>query len=152
MTNLAKATATVLTPAGRGAVAVIAVEGPDAVELVTRSFRPAGNANWADQSTGQIIYGKWGETPAEDIVVCRKSPLVIELHCHGGGAATSRILDDLIRDGAQEQNWRDRIAGPKTSSIRQAALIALAEAPTLRTAEILLDQYHGALDGALAKY
>src|SRR5262249_49745905 len=45
------------------------------------------------------------------------------------------------------QQWHERTAG---SAIQAEAAVALAHALTTRTASILLDQYHGAFESALA--
>ncbi|HZZ27490.1 MAG TPA: GTPase [Pirellulales bacterium] len=144
-------TACMLTPTGRGAVAVVAVEGPLAMEIVQRFFQPKSARALADRPLGQIVYGRWGSQAAEDVIVCRRDLRGLEVHCHGGAAAVRRILDDLIAAGAEEQDWREHIGQHESSAIRAAARIALVEALTTRTAEILLDQYHGALETALCK-
>jgi tRNA modification GTPase len=149
MTNGAGTTVAILTPPGRGAVAVLAVEGLQAVELVERFFRLPSGARLADRPLGRIVYGRWGDEPAEDVIVCRRDAACVEVHCHGGRTAAQRIVDDLLTAGVQEQPWTQWIAAHESSPIRAAAGIALAQAATLRTAEILLDQYHGALETAL---
>ena len=52
--------------------------------------------------------------------------------------------------GARLCSWQELEARTATEPGRAEALAALAQAPTARTAAILLDQYHGALDRALA--
>jgi tRNA modification GTPase len=151
MTNSAGTAVAILTPAGRGAVAVLAVEGPQAVEWVERFFRPQGGPGLIDRPVGRIVYGRWGDEPAEDVVVCRRGPACVEVHCHGGRAAAKRIVDDFVSDGAEEQGCSDWIAAHESSPIRAAARMALAQAATMRTAEILLDQYRGALETVIGE-
>ena len=47
--------------------------------------------------------------------------------------------------------WQEWLRETSRDPIRAAAQIALAEAPTARTAAILLDQYHGALSAAIQR-
>jgi tRNA modification GTPase len=138
----------VLTPPGRGAVAVIAVEGKLALAVVEKNFQ-AKSKGLAERALNSIAYGRWGAEPAEDVVVCRRNERLIEIHCHGGVAAVSRILGDLTAAGEATETWQASIARHEASAIRAAARVALAQAVTERTAMILLDQYHGALENAV---
>jgi tRNA modification GTPase len=137
-----------LTPPGRGAVATVLVEGPGAETLLrdlicTKSGRPL-----ADFSDDRLMVGHFNSENGEEIVVRRHSPQAVELHCHGGYAAAAMIEDTLCQRGCRVVDWRQWIAEKQEDTIAAAALVALADAPTQRTAAILLDQYHGALSSA----
>lgn len=138
-----------LTPPGRGAVSVVAVEGTPAIELVELFFQPAGAKPLRERNCGDIAYGRWGNKAAEDLIVSHRTHRQLEVHCHGGNAAVRRIVDDLTAAGAVEESWRDWTTRQESNAIRRAAREALAGALTERTAMILLDQYHGALEAAL---
>jgi tRNA modification GTPase len=75
----------------------------------------------------------------------------MEVHCHGGAAAAESILASLAAAGCAIVPWQELIASEELSSIRAAARIALAECTTQRTAIVLLDQYRGALAGAIQR-
>ena len=51
----------------------------------------------SDQPIDKILFGQWGAEfdQTEEVVVCRVSPDALEIHCHGGDAAVSRIISDL---------------------------------------------------------
>jgi tRNA modification GTPase len=142
-------------PAGRGAVAVVAVEGDDAFELVSGFFSPRNEDAWRRREIGRIFYGRWNGTkedidaPPEDVIVCCVNENAVEVHCHGGVAAAARISDDLTGAGGQPRDWKAWIAEREPNALRAAARIALASAPTERTANILLDQYNGSLETAI---
>jgi tRNA modification GTPase len=142
-------TVSMLTPPGRGAVAMVTVDGPRAVLLVEKFFRPIRGGGLSDRESQQIVYGRWGNEPGEDVVVCRRSETQVEVHCHGGVSAVRRIIDDLAAAGATEQDWSAWISRRESTPIQAAARQALANATTLRAAAILLDQYHGALEAAI---
>ena len=77
--------------------------------------------------------------------------LEVEIQCHGGSAAVALVVEALRAAGAEARSgraWARRAAG---SSLRGEAAVALASAPTARTAEILLDQAEGALDDELRR-
>jgi tRNA modification GTPase len=130
-------------------VAVVHVEGARAINLVELFFRPARAKPLRERRFGDIVYGRWGETTTEDVIVSCRSDRNVEVHCHGGSAAVRRIVDDLTLAGAVEESWRDWTTRQEPNAIRQAARVALAAALTERAAMILLDQYHGALETAL---
>jgi tRNA modification GTPase len=139
-----------LTPPGRAAVAVVLVAGPGAVGAVGDCFRPASGRPLADVRLGRIAFGRWGGPDGEELIVCRRAEDQIEIHCHGGVAAVGAIIERLAERGCRRVSWQDWLRTPVPGASRRdattwAAKIALAEAPTARTAAVLLDQYHGAL-------
>lgn len=154
------------TPKGRGAVANVLVHGSDATELVQRHFVAAAGKPLSQLKVGRIYYGHWqgglgdetkkdnaATSPAEDVVVCRRSEKQVEVNCHGGLAAARAIADSLRDESSAELPWQTWLKESSTDPILAAARHALAQAPTLRTANILLDQHAGALrrtiDGAI---
>jgi hypothetical protein len=62
-----------------------------------------------------------------------------------------RLLEDVLAArGAHGCSWQELERQTTGDAGRSTALAALTEAPTTRTAAILLDQYHGAFDRAVA--
>ncbi len=141
----------VLTPQGRSAVAVVAIVGPEAEAAADAYFQPANQRALEKQALGRIVFGRWGGPAGEEVVVCRRAAGSVEVHCHGGIAASAAILDALVRAGCRVVPWTDVIAESEPDPISLAARIAMSEAGTLRTAAILLDQYRGALRSAFTE-
>ena len=137
-----------LTSEGRGAIAVVAVEGPQAAGAAARHFIPAGGIPLGRSPLGRIVFGRWGGETGEEIVAVRMAPDQVELHCHGGLAAAAAILADLVGGGCLTESWQHR-ALRRLGPFGAAAEVALSQARTERAAGILLDQYHGALETAL---
>ncbi len=140
-----------LTPPGRGAVATLRVEGAGAVAAVQAYFRPRNGQTLIEQPMDRLILGRFGTDGGEDVVVRRCADDAVELHCHGGLAAVARIEELLAAGGCHKLAWRDWAAGRLTDPIKTAAMAALAEAATERTASILLDQYNGAWEHAIVE-
>jgi tRNA modification GTPase len=140
-----------LTPEGRGAVAVLLVEGPAAAERIDRHFFGQTAARLASRPLNRILHGHWGETDGEDVVICRLSDTAVEVQCHGGRLAVDRIASDLLEAGCESASWCKWLTAQEPSTIRAEARLLLAQARTERTAAILLDQYSGALEAALAR-
>ena len=150
----------VLTPPARGAVATVALVGPEAAEVAGTLFHAAGRGNLAAARPGRVLFGRWGSEEGEEVVACRIARECIEIHCHGGVAASAALVQSLVELGATTVAWdqllRHSPAGaaivPGSTSaagaIRIEALEALAASTTRRAAKLLLTQAHGALDTA----
>ncbi len=136
-----------LTPAGRGAVAVVLVTGAGAGELVGRFFKAASGRCLSDLPLNRIFFGCWYSTPddpGEELVICRREASV-EVHCHGGATCVAAIIAALQSAGAVCLSWEEWLAKVSPDGICVAAQVDLSRAPTQRTAGILLDQFRGAL-------
>jgi tRNA modification GTPase len=138
------ATCTVLTPPGRGAVAVVEVAGVDRETLVDELFLAANGRRLSEQPVDSVRFGRWAAEEGEEVVVVRRRE-VVEIHCHGGRAASAAIVASLVARGATELTTEERLAQHEPSSLRQAARRALEQAATERVALVLLDQWQGAL-------
>jgi tRNA modification GTPase len=142
-----------LTPPGRAAIATIAVAGPKALAIASRFFRAASGAPLAATAENRIVFGRWssaaGESPGEELCLCRTSPEILEIHCHGGNAATAAILAALASAGAEVVSPSQWLARHAHEALVAPALSLLGEARTARTAAILLDQTRGAYARAI---
>jgi tRNA modification GTPase len=99
----ANGTVSLLTPAGRGAVGTLRYAGPP--ELLDHYFSAANGKGVAEQPIGRIVYGRWGRTEIEDLVLGRISETIAEIHCHGGLQASQRIIDDLKAQQVKQVDW-----------------------------------------------
>ena len=150
MTRSASATAVVeLTPPGRAAVAVVSVAGPEAMRAVRNCFTPSNGRTMPEIPSGRIVLGRWGGADGEEVIACRQDDEQIEIHCHGGAAAVRAIIRALVKEGCQPITWQDWADRCSPNPIRNAALIALTNAATERTAALLVDQLNGALEKAI---
>lgn len=136
--------AAILTPPGRGAIAVVGVWGPGAVELVGRLFAPRGPTALEARPHGGIAFGTW--TPSgEDVVVVRHGRERLEIHGHGGTAAPAAVLASLLAAGARPSPWQDWCdSGPCAAE----AVNCLPAAAGPKAARILSRQAAGMLDRA----
>jgi tRNA modification GTPase len=141
-----------LTPAGKGAVATLAVRGPLAWPVTRALLRPRRGELPAEPSAGAVWLGQIGEDVRDEVVLAvqRAGPDArLEVHCHGGPAVVRLIEELYARHGVQPCTWQDlerRTGGPPWQVVAQEWLV---QAPTERTALILLDQYDGAFHRAV---
>ena len=138
-----------LTPPGRGAVATLLVEGPGAAEAVEALVRAIGGQPLGSLPQDRLLLGHIGGERGEEVVLRRRSPQSIELHCHGGLAAVDMVQRLLAEQGCRPSTWQEWAAQTLADPVQSDALLALAEARTARTAAILLDQFHGSLRRAI---
>ncbi|WP_435011177.1 GTPase [Tundrisphaera lichenicola] len=142
-----------LTAPGRGAIAVIRVWGEGALRVADSAFRPIRGKGLASSRPCRLRVGRIGSGLGDEVVavVIEGHPPEVEVQCHGGPAAVALVVEALTVGGAKlrsDRAWARHSAG---SSLRAEATLALAKAPTLRGAEILLDQAEGALDEELRR-
>jgi tRNA modification GTPase len=127
-------TVSILTPAGAGAIATVELAGPRAWQLARQLFKPIGKKPLPESpELHRFWFGKLAD--GDDVILAVKQvdpEPRIEVHCHGG----RRVVQWVV----------DQFRCPKPTRCHGWALSQLIHAPTLRTASILLDQYHGAFD------
>lgn len=137
-----------LTPPGRGALAVVGVAGADAAVAVDRCFESrAGSV--AERADGAICFGRWRATldsAGEELVVVRYAADRIDVHCHGGEAAAAALQGSLVAAGATAIGWTEWLRRTGGSEIDVEARIALAVAGGPKAARILCRQLAGALE------
>lgn len=141
----------VLTANARGAVAVLRIWGLDALAVADAVFRPARGDRLARSGLEVPRFGRAGAGIGDEVVAVVVGPVraggvpEVELHCHGGTAAVVLVVEALADAGAsvrRSQSWNRHAAGRALSAQARADL---ARAPTVRTAEVLLEQAGGAL-------
>lgn len=142
-----------LTPAGTGGVAVIAVVGVTAWDIVGPLFRNFKNQPLAKPpGPGELLVGRFGEPPGDEVVFFHRPETPepwYEVHCHGGVQVVVWLIEQIEARGARLVPWTELEALAIGSALRAEAALALSHAVTAKAAAILLDQYNGALDQAL---
>ncbi len=138
----------VLTAQGRGAIAVVKVRGPNAIQYVDHCFH-TDHRPFSKSKEDQIRFGRWSGPRGEELIAVQISETEVEVHCHGGISASSAIVSRLQELGAKP-------VGPqplpkKHGSIEESAWRLLTQTTTERTAATLLDQAKGALSNSLKR-
>lgn len=99
--------AAISTAIGNGAISIIRVSGPEAIEIVNKIYKEKDLNNVASHTInyGHIYDNK--ELIDEVLVMVMKSPKtyttedIIEINCHGGVATTEKILELLLEKGCR---------------------------------------------------
>jgi tRNA modification GTPase len=135
----------VLTPAGSGAIATVEVAGPQAWHIARKLFAPAGKKPLPEEPPlHRFWFGKIADGDEVVLAVKQVEPQPrIEVHCHGGRRVVQWVTDQFLASVERHSSEPVQLGG-LTPPARQ-----LIHASTLRTASILLDQYHGAFERAV---
>jgi len=127
---------TELTAEGRGAIAVLELRGPGALqrirELSGRRLAPGCLA---------IVRLRGAEGAIDEALVRAESEDAVEVHVHGSPATVRALAREI---GAEDADRSAR-------SLEQRAALALACAPCEAAARTLLDQSEGALRSAIER-
>ncbi|KAJ9521765.1 hypothetical protein QJQ45_015315 [Haematococcus lacustris] len=138
----------------QGAVSIIRVSGTEALAVAYRVFRPGGRFRMGWQPRDHAIhYGNAvdGDERVLDevLLLCMRSPRsytcedVIELHTHGGGVCSHRVLQACVEAGA-------RLARPGEFTLRAFLNGRLDLAQAEAVTSLLTARTAAAADSALA--
>lgn len=98
--------AAISTTTGIGAISIIRLSGPEAIEIATKIF----TKDLTKVATHTIHYGyikNNNEKIDEVLITVMKSPKtftkedIVEINCHGGIAITNKVLEMLLNNGAR---------------------------------------------------
>lgn len=101
------------TPPGMGAIAVIRVSGPSAIELISTHFKPFKAKKLMDQKSHTIHLGHivHGEKVLDEVLVSLfKAPHsytgenIVEISCHGSPYIQQQILQLVLKTGCRMAN------------------------------------------------
>lgn len=153
----------IATPAGMGAIAVIRLSGPNALDICDRVFRPSKKGKkLAEQPAYTIHHGKIVDENkiVDDVLVSIfKAPHsytgedVIEISCHGSVLIQRQVLELLIRNGAthaQAGEFTLRAFLNGKMDLSQAEGVADLIASTSESArKVAMDQMRGGFSNQL---
>ena len=118
-----------------------------------RPFDQTAVRDWSQAPRGQLRLGRIGQGLGDEVVVVvlGADPPAVEIQCHGGAAAVNLVSEAIEAAGATVAGPAGLVEQLAHDPITRDALTDLALAPTVLTAEILLDQAQGALRGELIR-
>src|SRR3954471_24231053 len=100
--------AAISSPTGEGAIALIRLSGPEAVEIADRLFRGAQKPSEFESHVQHLGTISQGEQLIDQVVVSvHRAPHsytgedVVEISCHGGVLVTARVLEVCLSAGAR---------------------------------------------------
>ncbi len=159
----------VLTPPGRGGIAVVRCFGPAVPGTIAAAFRPAKSdiSNLKSQivdvtsrppaasglpAVGRLAYGHFSDADGQvldEIILHRAAAEAFEINCHGGPAAVEAVCRRVAALGLERVAPDHLFQLEGACPIERDARRLLQSARTPLAARILLDQLNGALGRAL---
>ncbi|MEJ7636706.1 MAG: GTPase [Singulisphaera sp.] len=135
-------------PAGTGRGGRRQGLGSAGAAVADAAFRPRRGPSLAESPPGRLRLGRMGAGIGDEVVavVIASEPPEVEVYAHGGAAAVALVAEALVAEGAELRRPVAWVRHDARSAIAAEALVDLARAPTVRTAEILLEQAQGALE------
>ena len=155
--------AALATPPGEGAIAVIRLSGPRALEIADRVFR--GRKALASARPFTVHHGTivapGGDEIDECLVTVFRSPRsytgedVVEVSCHGGLFVSRAVLEAILASGARAaapgEFTRRSFLNGRIDLSRAEAVAALIACRSERARRASLAQLHGRLAGAVGE-
>ncbi|MCH4823890.1 tRNA uridine-5-carboxymethylaminomethyl(34) synthesis GTPase MnmE [Gramella lutea] len=152
------------TPSGAGAIAVIRVSGPDALNIVAPLFKAKSNKPLEDQPTHTIHLGNVmdGERTIDEVLASVfRAPKsytgeeTVELSCHGSPYIQQEIIQLLIRKGcrsAEAGEFTLRAFLNAKMDLSQAEAVAdLINSENAASHQMAMQQMRGGFSNEIAK-
>jgi tRNA modification GTPase len=107
---LDKTIAAIATAPGEAGIGIVRISGDKAIEILKKVFKPKKNIDIYDIPSRVIVYGhavdRNGKVLDEVLAIIMRKPYsyttedVVEVQCHGGIVPVRRIMEDVLRNGA----------------------------------------------------
>ncbi len=157
--NLFSTIAAISTPYGTGGISIIRISGSEAIAIADKVFKASSGKPLCDAESHTIhhghIYASDGSRLDEVLVSVMKAPRTytgedtVELNCHGGLFATKRVLEEVLKSGAQNASrgefTKRAFLNGKTDLCRAEAVIDLINSKTNLEQSISVNHLGGAL-------
>ncbi|MCD8147638.1 MAG: tRNA uridine-5-carboxymethylaminomethyl(34) synthesis GTPase MnmE [Clostridiales bacterium] len=151
--------AAIATAPGRGAIGILRISGPQAVDVLNRVFTPKGKTPLRARQPGTLVYGDLRDGSGALIDRCLATFSIAphsytgedtaELQCHGSAAALRTGLEALFQAGARQAGpgefTRRAFLNGKLDLVQAEAVIDLIDAETDQAAKNAAGQLTGAM-------
>ncbi|WP_353854109.1 tRNA uridine-5-carboxymethylaminomethyl(34) synthesis GTPase MnmE [Bacillus sp. Bos-x628] len=158
--------AAISTPMGEGAIAIIRLSGPDAVQIADRMYKGPKEKKLVSVESHTIHYGhivdRGTDQVIEEVMVSiLRAPKtftredVVEINCHGGIVTVNKVLQLALREGARlaepgEFTKRAFLNG-RIDLSQAEAVMDLIRAKTDRAMNVAINQMEGRLSGLIKR-
>ncbi len=150
------------TALGKGAISIVRLSGKGSIELVSKCFK---GKDLTKEESHTIHFGyikDKDETIDQVLVSIMRAPKtytredVVEINCHGGIAATNKILELMILNGARlaepgEFTKRAFLNG-RIDLVEAEAVMDLINSKTEKSRKQSINQLEGRLTGVIRKF
>ncbi len=151
--------AAISTPRGEGGIGIVRISGDEALDILTKVFKPKGGKAIKELRNFSINFGhlidEEGNTVDEALVSIMKGPKtyttedIVEINCHGGYLITEKVLELVLRFGArhaeQGEFTRRAFMNGRIDLTQAEAVMDLIHSKTEKSISLSLDQLRGDL-------
>ena len=102
--------AAIATAPGEAGIGIIRISGAEAIEILKKVFKPKKRADVETMPSRMVVYGHVidsnGDVVDEVLAIIMRKPYsyttedVVELHCHGGIVPVRRVMQEVLKNGA----------------------------------------------------
>ncbi|WP_153529969.1 tRNA uridine-5-carboxymethylaminomethyl(34) synthesis GTPase MnmE [Bacillus sp. TYF-B5-5] len=158
--------AAISTPMGEGAIAIVRLSGPEAIQIADRIYKGPKGKTLSSVESHTIHYGhivdSTSDRVVEEVMVSvLKAPRtftredVIEINCHGGIVTVNQVLQLALREGARlaepgEFTKRAFLNG-RIDLSQAEAVMDLIRAKTDRAMNVAMNQMEGRLSALVRR-
>ncbi|MGG4363284.1 tRNA uridine-5-carboxymethylaminomethyl(34) synthesis GTPase MnmE [Bacillus subtilis] len=158
--------AAISTPMGEGAIAIVRLSGPEAIQIADKIYKGPKGKTLSSVESHTIHYGHIVDRPSDRVVEevmvsVLKAPRtftredVIEINCHGGIVTVNQVLQLALREGARlaepgEFTKRAFLNG-RIDLSQAEAVMDLIRAKTDRAMNVAMNQMEGRLSALVRR-
>ncbi|QIW82085.1 tRNA uridine-5-carboxymethylaminomethyl(34) synthesis GTPase MnmE [Bacillus tequilensis] len=158
--------AAISTPMGEGAIAIVRLSGPEAIQIADKIYKGPKGKTLSSVDSHTIHYGHIVDRPSDRVVEevmvsVLKAPRtftredVIEINCHGGIVTVNQVLQLALREGARlaepgEFTKRAFLNG-RIDLSQAEAVMDLIRAKTDRAMNVAMNQMEGRLSALVRR-
>ncbi|MFH0346714.1 tRNA uridine-5-carboxymethylaminomethyl(34) synthesis GTPase MnmE [Bacillus sp. SW14] len=158
--------AAISTPMGEGAIAIVRLSGPEAIQIADKMYKGPKGKTLSSVESHTIHYGHIVDRPSDRVVEevmvsVLKAPRtftredVIEINCHGGIVTVNQVLQLALREGARlaepgEFTKRAFLNG-RIDLSQAEAVMDLIRAKTDRAMNVAMNQMEGRLSALVRR-
>ncbi|MEC1433162.1 tRNA uridine-5-carboxymethylaminomethyl(34) synthesis GTPase MnmE [Bacillus spizizenii] len=158
--------AAISTPMGEGAIAIVRLSGPEAIQIADKIYKGPKGKTLSSVESHTIHYGHIVDRPSDRVVEevmvsVLKAPRtftredVIEVNCHGGIVTVNQVLQLALREGARlaepgEFTKRAFLNG-RIDLSQAEAVMDLIRAKTDRAMNVAMNQMEGRLSALVRR-
>ncbi|MDD4504228.1 MAG: tRNA uridine-5-carboxymethylaminomethyl(34) synthesis GTPase MnmE [Clostridiaceae bacterium] len=105
-----KTIAAIATAPGEAGIGIVRISGEKSIGILKKVFKPKKTINIEDIPSRMAVYGhavdRNGKVLDEILAIVMRKPYsyttedIVELHCHGGIVPVRRIMEEVLRNGA----------------------------------------------------
>ncbi len=151
--------AAISTPRGEGGIGIVRISGDEALDILTKVFKPKSGKAIKELRNFSINFGhlvdEEGNIVDETLVSIMKGPKtyttedIVEINCHGGYLITEKVLELVLRFGArhaeQGEFTRRAFMNGRIDLTQAEAVMDLIHSKTEKSISLSLDQLRGDL-------